>query len=98
MKELAAIRKQIEELQEQEKRILEESKLQAVEQVKQLMKEYGLTIKDLQTTKTKGKKKLLDGVVQYRDGENTWSGGRGRKPKWVQDYLNSNVDIEKFRV
>ena len=38
-------------------------------------------------------------VVKYRgpNGE-TWSGGRGRKPAWVQAILDAGGDIEKYRV
>ena len=37
--------------------------------------------------------------VKYRgpNGE-TWSGGRGRKPGWVQAILDAGGDIEKYHV
>lgn len=37
--------------------------------------------------------------VTYRgpNGE-TWGGGRGRKPAWVQAILDAGGDIEKFKV
>jgi len=37
--------------------------------------------------------------VKYRgpNGE-TWGGGRGRKPAWVQAILDDGGDIEKFKV
>lgn len=37
--------------------------------------------------------------VKYR-GPNgqTWSGGRGRKPAWIQALLDAKEDIEKYRV
>ena len=37
--------------------------------------------------------------VKYRgpNGE-TWGGGRGRKPAWVQAILDAGGDIEKFKV
>ena len=37
--------------------------------------------------------------VKYRgpNGE-TWGGGRGRKPAWVQSILDAGGDIEKFKV
>lgn len=37
-------------------------------------------------------------VVKYQRGEETWSGGRGRKPKWILELLEKNEDIEQFRV
>lgn len=38
-------------------------------------------------------------VVKYRgpNGE-TWGGGRGRKPAWVQAILDAGGDIEKYKV
>lgn len=37
--------------------------------------------------------------VKYRgpNGE-TWGGGRGRKPAWVQKILDASGDIEKFKI
>lgn len=37
--------------------------------------------------------------VKYRgpNGE-TWGGGRGRKPAWVQAIIDAGGDIEKFKV
>lgn len=37
--------------------------------------------------------------VKYRgpNGE-TWGGGRGRKPAWVQAILDAGGDIEKFKI
>ena len=38
-------------------------------------------------------------VVKYRgpNGE-TWSGGRGRKPAWIQKILDDGGDIEKYKI
>lgn len=38
-------------------------------------------------------------AVKYRgpNGE-TWGGGRGRKPAWVQTILDAGGDIEKFKI
>lgn len=37
-------------------------------------------------------------AIKYRgpNGE-TWSGGRGRKPAWIQKILDAGGDIEKYR-
>jgi len=48
-------------------------------------------------TKAKAKAKVTK-TIRYRDGDNVWSGGRGRKPKWVQDKLAAGEDIEQYRV
>jgi DNA-binding protein H-NS len=96
MKELSNIRKQIADLQEKEKQLIQEGKKQAIEQIKTIMAESDITISDLSTRKTKAASK--GGVILFRDGENTWSGGRGRKPSWVNDYIAKGVDMEKFKV
>lgn len=38
-------------------------------------------------------------VIKYRgpNGE-TWSGGRGRKPAWIQEIIDAGGDIEKFKM
>lgn len=38
-------------------------------------------------------------IVKYRgpNGE-TWSGGRGRKPTWIQSILDAGGDIEAFKI
>lgn len=36
-------------------------------------------------------------AVKYRDGDNTWT-GRGRKPKWVVEKLESGVSLESLAV
>lgn len=47
----------------------------------------------------KGVKDKEPAVVKYRgpNGE-TWGGGRGRKPTWVQEIVDAGGDIEKYRV
>ncbi|MDP2751840.1 MAG: H-NS histone family protein [Rhodocyclaceae bacterium] len=40
-------------------------------------------------------------VFLYQHPDNAdlvWSGGRGRRPVWVTEWINSGVDIEKARI
>lgn len=66
----------------------------AITEIQTLMQDFGITIEDLQAkgrgTKKGSKNKPKD--VQFRDGENTWS-GRGRMPGWLQ-----GKDKEQYRV
>jgi DNA-binding protein H-NS len=57
----------------------------AVQQIKALMEEYGITLQDLSTAaKTKGKKSKQQSKVQFQDANGkTWS-GRGRMPDWLK--------------
>ena len=66
----------------------------AIGEIKALMQDFGISIDDLQERKRGPKKgaKNKPKDVQFRDGENTWS-GRGRMPGWMQ-----GKDKEQFRV
>jgi DNA-binding protein H-NS len=66
----------------------------ALQKIKSLMQEYGLTPADLQTTsRKKPGKSEKSSKIQFQDGGgNTWS-GRGRMPAWLK-----GKDKEQFRV
>lgn len=94
----AQLLKQIEEQQTTEK-------AGAVEKVKAIMAEYGLTIADLQETK-RGRKPGTSApktsgskvAAKYKDDQgNSWS-GRGLKPKWLTAALAVGKKIEDFAV
>jgi|SRR6185369_11878561 len=64
------------------------------------MKAYGLTLQDIGGAgRPKTRKSSRAAKVKYRspNGE-TWAGGRGRKPKWVQAALKAGKKIEDFAV
>jgi DNA-binding protein H-NS len=93
MASLKEIQAQIEQLQQQAAAQRENELSGAVQQIRDLMQEYGITIDDLQPRGKKGAAKK-SGTVQFRNAEtgDTWS-GRGRMPNWL-----SGQDREKFRV
>jgi len=70
--------------------------------IRQKMQAYGLTAQDIGGTAAP-RKRAAGGkgkaAVKYRgpNGE-TWSGGRGRKPRWVQEALKAGRKIEDFAV
>ena len=71
-----------------------------VAEIREKMKAYGLTAKDIGGAG--GRKRNSGGTpktVKYRgpDGE-TWSGGRGRKPRWVTEALAKGKKLEDFEV
>jgi DNA-binding protein H-NS len=76
-----------------------------IEDIKEKIKAYGLTGQDLGLTSgTPARRKrsggpAAKGVVKYRSptGE-TWSGGRGRKPRWVTEALAAGKKLEQFAV
>ena len=70
--------------------------------IRQKMETYGLTAQDIGGTAAPRKRSSgakAKGAVKYRgpNGE-TWSGGRGRKPRWVQEALKAGKKIEDFAV
>jgi DNA-binding protein H-NS len=76
-----------------------------IEDIKQKMKSYGLTAQDLgfagsgATRQRKSSGSTTKSVVKYRgpNGEG-WSGGRGRKPRWVTEALAKGKKLEDFAV
>ena len=66
----------------------------AIQEIKALMQEYGISLQDLNSApKTKGKKSKKQSNVQFQDADGkTWS-GRGRMPDWLK-----GKDKEKFRI
>jgi DNA-binding protein H-NS len=72
---------------------------EVVAEIREKMKTYGLSMQDIGGAGI-GRKRSSSGAartVKYRgpNGE-TWSGGRGRKPKWVQEALKAGKKIEDF--
>ena len=67
----------------------------AVQQIKSLMQQYGITVADLSSTRTaKATKAKATVVAQFKNPETgeTWT-GRGRAPRWLD-----GKDKEQFRI
>ena len=107
MPSLEEINAQIAELTRQADEIKAQEKSNVIAELRQKIELYSITARDLrldipsQTSREprragEGKEKP---APKYRNekGE-TWSGGRGRKPQWVQDILNNDGDIEEYRI
>ena len=76
----------------------------AIDKVRALMAEFGLSVEDLggKATSTGRKKASGDGTrkaaVKYRDAAgNTWS-GRGLQPRWLKEALGSGKSLADFAV
>lgn len=91
-----ALDRQIQETQRAERQ-------SAIDKVRTLMAEFGLTMEDLQGGRpsTTGKKKAEGGrkaPVKYRDGAgNSWT-GRGLQPRWLKEALASGKQLSDFAV
>ncbi|MEY4754518.1 MAG: hypothetical protein RJA44_2193 [Pseudomonadota bacterium] len=106
MQTLAEIRAQIQALEEQAAAMVAQQKQAVIAQIKQQIADFGLTAQDLglqagaapaypqQIIRAAAPEK----VIRYRRGDDTWSGGRGPKPKWISELLERGEDIEQFRV
>lgn len=75
----------------------------AIDKVRALMAEFGLTVEDLGGKASgAGRKKAADGTrkaaVKYRDAAgNTWS-GRGLQPRWLKEALAKGKALSNFAV
>jgi DNA-binding protein H-NS len=94
--QIAQLRKQAEELRNQER-------AGVVEELRKKIAEYGLTAADLKLGGRGGKRggasTAPKSVAKYRSptGE-TWSGGRGRKPRWITEALAAGKSISDFEI
>lgn len=101
---LADIRAQIAELQRMEEEILSRDRADVIVQIRQQILDYGLSAADLGFTvlSSNASGRLppaqTDKIVKYRCGDETWSGGRGPKPKWVREVIARGEDIEQYRI
>ena len=105
MPSIDEIRAQIQALQKQEREILLKEKDAVISQIKKQIAQYNLTASNLGFTTKKNagsqKTKATSGsgkLTKYKKGDETWSGGRGPKPKWVKAVLDAGEDIEKYKV
>lgn len=77
----------------------------AIDKVRALMAEFGLSVDDLGgKSPSNGRKKASGGdgtrkaAVKYRDAAgNTWS-GRGLQPRWLKEALASGKSLQDFAV
>ena len=98
------LKEQAERLLAQAEEMREKEIADAIADIKEKMRLYGLTAEDLGLARGTGGRAAPRGkaaapVIKYRgpNGE-TWSGGRGRKPQWVQQALQQGRKLEEFAV
>ncbi|MET3182652.1 UNVERIFIED_ORG: DNA-binding protein H-NS [Variovorax guangxiensis] len=96
--QIAQLRKQAEDLRNQER-------AGVVEELRRKIAEYGLTASDLKLAGRASSAKRSAGAApakaaaKYRSptGE-TWSGGRGRKPRWVTEALAAGKSLSDYEI
>lgn len=102
------LKAQAEKLMQQAEALRHKERAEAIAQIQEKIIAFELTASDLGLARVssgatrkvrKSAAKPGPAVVKYRSAQGeTWSGGRGRKPNWVLEVINSGGDIEKFRV
>lgn len=87
---------QIAELTIQAEQARKQEIASAVAQIKSLMEEYGITIKDLSKPSKSSAAKRESVLPKYRDPATgkTWT-GRGKPPKWIADAANRDQYLIK---
>lgn len=89
----AALERQISELQRSQR-------AEAIEKVRSLMSEYGLSLADIGAKPTAASRKAVGKVAaKYRNPAtgDTWT-GRGLKPKWLTAALAGGASLSDFAV
>jgi DNA-binding protein H-NS len=109
MNNLSEIRKKIADLKKQETNILQKERHIAIAKVKQFIADFELTASDIGLSGVRAKETIksapvkkkpqikLIAKVKYQRGTDTWSGGRGPKPKWIKELVEAGQDIELYR-
>ncbi len=92
--QLAQLKKQAEDFRNQER-------AGVIDEIRKKVAEYGLTAADLKLSGKAPKVRSIksSALPKYRGpaGE-TWSGGRGRKPRWVTEALAAGKSLSDFEV
>jgi len=113
-KTYADLQKQIAKLQSQAERMRKGSLDKAIALIRELMEKNGISIADLsealaakgkkgkaaKATSPKGERMRAAVKPKYQsptDPSLTWT-GRGRKPKWVQGWIDGGNDLEKLLI
>lgn len=97
------LKQQAEKLMAEAERMREKEISDAIAQIKEKIRLYGLTAQDLGMAPAgpgrSGRAKGSTSPAKYRgpNGE-TWSGGRGRKPQWVTAALKEGRSLEEFAI
>jgi len=104
MADLQELIRQRADLERQIAHLSSQGRQDAIDEIRKLMSEHGLTSADLVATAKAPRKTKLDGsdrkpvAAKYKDAAgNQWS-GRGLKPKWLSAALAAGSKLEDFAV
>lgn len=97
MDDLQKIQNEIAELQKQAEQLITQRKVEVIEEIKAKIKTYGITLKDLGLVEKPSTRMGISVPIKYKLNDQTWT-GRGRQPKWVEDYLAAGGSLEDVRI
>lgn len=94
---------QIAQLRKQAEALRNEERVGVIEEVRKKIAEYGISASDLKLTGRGSSSKRggagAKAAFKYRGpGGETWSGGRGRKPRWVTEALAAGKSLSDFEI
>ena len=70
---------------------------QVIVEIREKMKTYGLTARDLGVAEPRARKSKRAAKYRGPNGE-LWSGDRGRKPAWVLDLQKQGKSIDDYKI
>ncbi len=70
----------------------------ARDEMRDIAKRYGVDVKDLVPGAAQKKKAVSEATYRHPEDESvTWS-GRGRRPKWINDWLDKGRDLNDLKI
>ena len=87
---LNQIESEIQRLKQEAEEIINRERKEALQNVKNTIRTFGFTTKELGFSGDKT-------PVKYKLGSSSWS-GRGRKPQWVLDYEAQGKSLQDLKV
>lgn len=97
MDDLQRIQDEIANLQKQAEHMIAQRKTVVIEEIKAKIKAFGLTAKDLGVTDKSTQRAGIVVPIKYQLNDQTWT-GRGRQPKWVDEYVAAGGNLDDVRV
>lgn len=73
-----------------------EEKSKAKKQILELARSYGLSVEDV-LSNTNTTRKPAEAKFRHPESDLTWS-GRGRKPAWIQAWIDSGETLEALTI
>ncbi len=100
--DLDELENKIKELQQQKELLIKSQREPKLAEVKELIRKFGFTASELGFSQAQRPSAIKTQLgPKYRnpaDPTMTWAGGRGKRPKWVSDYLSSGGKLSDLEI